>query len=77
MIRWTVVRRDDEAVIQVECPGCKTWADVDTDQFEGRVSMDCPNCEYHETHDLRYDGKSIPSKPRPAHKSTANAQEDE
>lgn len=36
----------------VECPGCGERMFVDNDQYHGKVSMDCPECEYHETHDL-------------------------
>jgi hypothetical protein len=43
------VVRDGEIVQQFKCPGCQTWGDIDSDQFHGRVSVDCPNCEYHET----------------------------
>lgn len=37
-----------------ECPGCGAWANLDDDQFHGRVSVwhvDCPG-GYHETHDF-------------------------
>jgi hypothetical protein len=38
-----------------ECPGCGTWANLDDDQWNGRVSVDHASmgCEggYHETHD--------------------------
>ncbi len=37
----------------VKCPGCGLVARVDQEQFEGKVSIDCPECPYHETHDLR------------------------
>ncbi len=32
-----------------ECPLCKTRGRVDDDQANGRVSIDCPWCEYHDT----------------------------
>lgn len=35
-----------------KCPGCGVIAVLDEDQFHGRVSLDCPRCPYHETHDL-------------------------
>ena len=38
-----------------ECPGCGTWAYLDADQWNGRVSVDHASmgCAggYHETHD--------------------------
>ncbi len=33
------------------CPGCGSIATIDDDQFRGRVSVDCSECEYHETVD--------------------------
>ena len=35
------------------CPKCGLKARIDQDQFEGKVSVDCPECEFHETHDFR------------------------
>lgn len=33
------------------CPLCDLTGEIDEDQFEGRVSIDCPDyaCNYHET----------------------------
>lgn len=36
----------------VRCPGCGAAAMADREQIEGEVSLDCPLCDYHETHDL-------------------------
>lgn len=36
----------------VRCPGCQLEARADDDQVHGRISIDCPACPYHETHDL-------------------------
>lgn len=36
-----------------ECPGCGLVAFLDEEQLRGEVSVDCPNCGYHETHDHR------------------------
>lgn len=33
------------------CPSCGLRAQLDRDQMRGKVSVDCPQCEYHETHD--------------------------
>lgn len=46
------VVRDGEQQIQLKCPGCGQYGDIDGDQFRGRVSIDCPDCEYHETVNL-------------------------
>ena len=39
-----------------ECPGCGTWAHLDDDQWNGRVSVDhaADGCSgrYHETHNF-------------------------
>jgi hypothetical protein len=54
-------RRDGVAVWQLCCPGCGTWADIDDDQFNGRVSVDhslplegddAGGCGYHEVRDF-------------------------
>ncbi len=47
--RAWVVRRDDEMVWKFMCPGCGLVGEVDLDQVQGRVSIDCPNCPFHET----------------------------
>jgi len=49
------VLRDGQKVWKVKCPKCGIWADADHDQFDGKVSLDCPNtvCDYHETHNFR------------------------
>lgn len=44
--------REGNEVRQAKCPGCGMWGDVDDDQWHGRVSLDCPECPYHETHNL-------------------------
>lgn len=36
----------------IRCPGCGLVGRADKDQVMGRVSIDCPECEYHETHEL-------------------------
>lgn len=52
-IKLGLVWQDNQPVIKMRCPGCGCFAEIDGDQYYGRVSLDCPNCEYHETHDLR------------------------
>ena len=34
------------------CPDCGLVGDVDEDQWFGRVSIQCPECEYHETRNI-------------------------
>ena len=36
------------------CPGCGVETILDSDQYYGRISMECETagCAYHETHDL-------------------------
>ena len=44
---------DGNPEIQLNCPGCGQWGFIDDDQYNGRVSIDCPDCEFHETHNLK------------------------
>lgn len=46
-----VVGANKESFPLFRCPGCKGVGEIDDDQFNGRVSIDCTNCEYHETQD--------------------------
>jgi hypothetical protein len=48
------VTRDGRTIVQLRCPQCRQWADIDDDQLHGRVSAECPDetCGWHETHDL-------------------------
>lgn len=39
--------------IWATCPSCGLRGRIDTDQYMGEVSVDCPECDYHETHDHR------------------------
>lgn len=49
------VREDAQGrsvVVQGCCPGCGEWADLDTDQLLGQVSIMCVSpkgCTFHET----------------------------
>ena len=45
-------RSDAEKRAWVRCPYCGAIGSVDEGQFEGRVSIHCTKCGYHETHDL-------------------------
>ena len=36
----------------IRCPSCGVVGQIDSEQLRGEVSIDCPDCEYHETHDL-------------------------
>lgn len=46
-----------ELYASIRCPGCGSVGWIDREQYEGLVSVVCPNtgCTYHETHDLRPD----------------------
>lgn len=39
-----------------KCPSCGIWGYIDNDQYHGKVSLDCPNCEFHETINLKEHG---------------------
>lgn len=44
--------RDGQVVVQGSCPNCGEWADLDTDQLLGQVSIMCVSpkgCTFHET----------------------------
>jgi hypothetical protein len=73
---YSGVVRDGEIVTQFKCPGCQMWGDIDADQFEGRVSIDCPNCEYHGTIPVRVLGWQAPIKGSVAG-STSNGGDDD
>lgn len=48
------VRQDGAIVWLLRCPECGTWAEIDDDQYHGRVSVQCvtEGCRFHETHDF-------------------------
>lgn len=48
------VKQDGKDVIKVKCPWCGVFAIADDDMFHGKVSMDCPCCYYHETHNISH-----------------------
>lgn len=55
----TVVRevvRDGVPCWYIACPVCGLVGTVDEDQYKGRVSIDCTNCAYHETHNIGASG---------------------
>ena len=43
-----------EKLFWFTCPQCSAVGKMDDDQRCGRVSVQCPNCEYHKTHDWRF-----------------------
>lgn len=53
--------RDGVKTIQLQCPQCETWGEIDEEQFHGRVSVVCvtPGCKYHETHDFSREGTLV------------------
>ena len=38
------------------CPNCGLEGIIDDDQYHGRVSIDCPDCPYHETVNVAGEG---------------------
>jgi hypothetical protein len=48
--RFKDVNRDGVDIYLFECPGCGQWAELDDDQWHGRVSVQ-HDCGYHETHE--------------------------
>lgn len=71
--RIRVVTRDGKPQWQLRCPGCDEWADIDDDQFYGRVSVEhsagsddqghasSSGCGYHDT----IDWSTTLQRPRP------------
>jgi hypothetical protein len=41
-----------KVIHQFLCPGCGLIGRLDDDQWNGRVSIDCPECAFHETINL-------------------------
>ena len=35
------------------CPGCGVMGKIDQDQYEGRVSIQCPECDFYEIINLK------------------------
>lgn len=46
------IKRDGKPMWYISCPSCELVAAIDKDQYHGRVSIACPQCDYHATHDL-------------------------
>lgn len=44
---------DHGGILMATCPGCGARGEIDLEQYRGEVSVDCPVCDYHETHDHR------------------------
>lgn len=42
----------DKLITKLKCPGCGQWGEIDDEQLQGHVSIDCPDCEFHETIDF-------------------------
>lgn len=36
----------------IECPKCSTRAWIDKEQYVGKATIECPDCDYREKHDL-------------------------
>ena len=49
MVELRARLRDGKEQVQMKCPGCGIWGDVDKDQVEGLVSCKCPECGAHWT----------------------------
>jgi hypothetical protein len=39
-------------VVKLRCPACGVFADMDSDQYHGRVSVECECGGFHETHNF-------------------------
>lgn len=45
-------RRDGRSAIKFKCPGCGIWGNIDSDQYHGRISIRCTECDFHKTINL-------------------------
>lgn len=50
-IRSDVIGTNAESFPLFRCPTCGVVGEIDEDQYRGRVSIECPECTYHETMD--------------------------
>lgn len=55
--------RDGAVVVQLLCPICGVWGDLDSDQILGAISIQCPTegCQYHETAKI-YEWNLVPAR---------------
>jgi len=53
ILKGDVIGVTEESFPLFRCPGCSVVGEIDREQFEGKVSIDCPvdSCSYHETQD--------------------------
>ena len=56
-IEW--VKLDGKWEVKYRCPGCSRWGFIDKEQYRGEVSIDCPECEFHETVNLAEKSKQV------------------
>lgn len=50
-LREDVIGANKESFPLFRCPSCKGTGGIDEEQFQGKVSIVCPFCDYHETKD--------------------------
>lgn len=50
-LRIRRITSEGVVVVQLRCPGCNQWGTIDDDQYHGRVSVEHPECGYHDTQD--------------------------
>lgn len=53
-ITRTPLGDSESPLIRLRCPSCGTFAEIDEDQYRGRVSVECSTagCAFHETHNF-------------------------
>jgi len=53
-ITRTPLGDSESPLIKLRCPACGIFAEMDDDQYHGRVSVECaaPGCVFHETHNF-------------------------
>lgn len=55
-LRPLVLGATDESFPLFRCPQCLETGYIDADQFNGRLSIICDFCKYHETKDWKHAG---------------------
>ena len=53
------VLRDGKLIVQIRCPKCKTWGDVDGDQLHGKAPTQHPECGFLAVRDWFTEGEWV------------------
>ena len=48
-----LVNATDKEYATFNCPKYNLFGIIDKEQYEGKISIQCPNCDFHKTIDFR------------------------